>query len=379
VLVNGGEAALDCRREIRRVAFIHPFQLVMRRGIEAYIWELTSAFARRGIYTEIITWDGPVIPPATLDSRVVIRRAVSSRYFQSAVATPFLLYFMFRGKFDHVFVNFAGYGEGTVLRALEKIRPLPFSVVLHYPPALVPHRYAEFEHWSLQRDAANIIAVSQHVALQAEKRFARKCTVIGHGVDSMRFRPSLEARQLIRARLGIPDTSPVLITTAALEERKGIQWVLRALPHLSEGFPDVKYLVLGDGSFKAELYRLSQELGVTARVMFLGAVDDVASYLAAADIGLLLSRGEASPVTLLEYAASGLPVITSQQPPFDELVHPEWGRCLDEEDALAVCHEIANLILNPNARDSMGQNGRRYVQQHHTWEAVAGEYLALVG
>lgn len=335
--------------------------------------------ARTGVIAHIITWDGPVRIPEFIEGKVTVLRAPAVRYYQQWAALPFSLSRLLRGRYDQVFVNFAGYGEGHLLSAMSKLRPAPFSIVLHFPRTLAPHRYREFEQWSLQSKAAHVIGVSAYVAAQAREWSQRECAVIGHGVDTYLYRPDPAVRIEVRSSLGIPSESPVLVTAAALEERKGMQWVIRALPSLAAKYPDVIYLMLGDGAYRAALEQISRDFGVADHVRFLGSVSNVPAYLDAADLGLIVSRGDASSLALLEYAASGLPVITSRRPPFDELVRREWARMVDEEDAAALASMIECLLANVDLRSAMGRAGRAWVERHHSWDQVARDYRALIG
>jgi glycosyltransferase involved in cell wall biosynthesis len=115
-------------------------------------------------------------------------------------------------------------------------------------------------------------------------------------------------------------------------------------------------------------------LGLEGRVKLLGNCRDVQRYLAAADIGCLLSVGEAFPLTVIEYMAVGLPVIASQRPPFDELVHPAWGMPVSEFDASAVAAAISGLLRSPDLRQRMGQAGRDQALAKHQWRRVAPQY-----
>lgn len=359
-------------------AFLHPFQLRLSRGIESYLWELTTALSRTGVTPHIITWDGRETPPE-FASGIRLFRAPAVRYYQPWAAVPFSLWRLLRGRYDHVFVNFAGYGEGPLLSVLSKLGPAPFSIVLHFPRTLVPHRYQEFEQWSMQSKAAHIIGVSAYVASQAIEWSHRECAVIGHGVDTFRYRPDPALRLEVRSSLGISSNAPVLITAAAMEERKGMQWVIRALPSLLPKYPDIIYLILGDGAYRVSLEQMSRDLGVAECVRFLGSVDTVPAYLAAADLGLIVSREEASSLSLLEYASAGLPGITSRRPPFNELVHPEWARMVDEEDTAMLASTIDCFLADANLRSTMGRAGRAWVEQHYSWDAVAHSYRILIG
>jgi len=197
-------------------------------------------------------------------------------------------------------------------------------------------------------------------------------------VDTKKFRPDHEKREQTRASLGIAPDAHLLVTAAALEERKGIHWAIEALPRVLKTFPNTCYLILGEGRYRKELETLIRNLGLESHVMLKGAVGDVDNYLCAADLGLLLSRGEALGIAILEYAASSLPVITSQEPPFDEFVHDDWGTRADETNSLQLSEMIISLLADPARRATMGSAGRVWVEANYSWQQVAAEYRDLI-
>ncbi len=229
-----------------RWAFIHPFQLRSQRGIEVYLWELASALAQSGVDVDILTWAGPLEVPAYVFPQVKVKRVPSVRYYQHWFAIPFYVWQLAKNHYDHVFVHFADYGEGPALNLLQRITDVPFSVVFHFPPSLVPHRYRGFERWGFHKSAAHLIAVSQATAKEVEGWAQRPCDVIGHGVDTERFKPDMAVRERTRRELGISPDASVLISVAALEERKGMQWVIQAMPKVLERKANVHYWILGD-------------------------------------------------------------------------------------------------------------------------------------
>jgi glycosyltransferase involved in cell wall biosynthesis len=255
---------------------------------------------------------------------------------------------------------------------------LPWSIVLHYPYSQVPHRYESFARSGLARGARSIIAVSKFVASEAKSILGRTCEVIPHGVDTSIFRPNRALRSAVRAELGVPDNTPLLLTVAALEERKGVQWMLRALRAVAQRFPTVVYVVVGDGPYLPVLERLAQELGIVGHVHFLSSRSDVERFYQAADLFILLSRGEASPLVVLEAPACQLPIVTSLHPPFNELISPQWGRQVNETDAGLVADTIAKLLADTRMLQHMGQAGYKHILEHHSWSAVAERYLDLI-
>ncbi len=362
-----------------RWAFIHPFQLRLQRGIEVYLWNLTATLAKQGVKVDILTWDGPLpVPDFANVPGVTLHRVPTVRYFQDWVGLPFLVFWLLKGHYQQVFVHFAGYGEGRALSIANLFRFIPFSVVFHFPPSLVPYRYLEFKRWKFDRISQHLIGVSQSTAEEVSKWAERSCVTIGHGVDPERFSPDPILRRKTRIELQIDETFPVLISVAAFEERKGMQWVLRAMPDLLTRFPDLHYVVVGDGPYRADLEHLISELALEDRVHLVGQQSDVRPFLSTADIFMVLSKGEASSISLLEALSCSLPCITSHHPPFDELTRPEFGLQVDEQNINQVSSAITGLLLNPELRLSMGAAAREWVKEHYSWSNIARQYRQLI-
>ena len=358
-----------------RVAFIHPFLFRYARGIERYVFNLANHLTQRGVDVDLVTWNWPApLKIDLLNPRVKIKKLPTSRYFATKAIVPFYVQHLHKQRYDFVWIAFAGYGEAESLRF---VRKQPFGIVFHYPLAQVPHRYREFQRHGLAQRAALMVSVSQYVATGVQEFFGTTSTVIHHGVDTERFRPDEERRRAKREELGVGD-GPLLVTAAALEERKGIQWLLRALPKILKRFPDAIYLILGGGDYRNVLEELANELGVQAHVRFMGEQEDVTPFYEAADISLILSRGEASSLSALESLACEVPVIAARRPPFDELISDEYGVLVDEEDADAVAGVVVRLLGDPAARRAMGETGRLQMKEKFTWERAAEEYVQVM-
>jgi glycosyltransferase involved in cell wall biosynthesis len=119
------------------------------------------------------------------------------------------------------------------------------------------------------------------------------------------------------------------------------------------------------------------DLQLESCVHLLGIKLDVHPYLCAADIMMVLARGEASSISLLEALACELTAITSDCPPFDELIREAWGLRVDETSLHQVVSTVVGLIKDPESRVGMGKAGRVRIMEKHTWPQIAKEYKEL--
>jgi glycosyltransferase involved in cell wall biosynthesis len=362
-----------------RIAILHPYLFRLTRGIERFVVNISAALTKQGMQVDVLTWRWPEeVVWAEMHPDVKVIKMPYFRYFAGVLASIFYLFRLAARRYDFVVVFFAAYGEARALQILRILRPQRYCIVFHFPEEQVPHQYREFLRRSFAHRADVLIAVSEHTAAGVRRLFGRECYVVHNGTDPETFVASPGRRISGRRKLGIPEDSPALITLAALEERKGIQWVIRALPLLATEFPGIRYFILGEGPFRSQLETLAADLGVSRQVCLLGSSDRVVETLSSADVACLLSTGEASPVALFEYMSMGLPTVTSRRDPFPEMVSPDWAIMVDEEDSAVVARTIARLLRDAALRARMGEAGRRSVVLHHTWPIVASQYAEIL-
>lgn len=194
--------------------------------------------------------------------------------------------------------------------------------------ALSPwHRYTLAAEAALFRhpDLRAVICNSHMVRDDIARRFpeaAGKLHVIYNGVDLEHFHPRLrdEYRESVRSELGIGDDVPVILFVGSGFERKGIPVLLRAMARMTRD--DARLLVVGRDRRAQAMQRLADELGIGARVRFLGGQKDVRPFYGAADVFALPTLYDPMPNAALEALACGLPVVTSTTCGAAELIEP---------------------------------------------------------
>jgi len=142
----------------------------------------------------------------------------------------------------------------------------------------------------------------------------------------------------------------VLAALGRLENQKGFDILLEALPLLAKSRPDlfekIKCVIAGSGSLETDLRRLAAPLG--DKVVFAGFRNDVRDFLAAADVFILPSRAEGQPLVLLEAMAIGKPVLAADLPGVTEIVTDGAnGALFKSEDPAALAERLAALLSDP--------------------------------
>src|SRR5262249_959942 len=126
---------------------------------------------------------------------------------------------------------------------------------------------------ALQR-AHRVLAVSHFTASLVRKAGVSpdRIEIVHPGCDSDHFRPLCPRMDLRQKLLGDRYKDQIILTVGNLVARKGHDMVIRALPVLRQTVPNVSYLIVGQGSYRAQLEKLAIGLGVGNRVIFAGLV-----------------------------------------------------------------------------------------------------------
>ncbi len=208
-----------------------------------------------------------------------------------------------------------------------------------------------------------IVAVSHRVKEEATRHYgvpADKILVIHNGVDSNDFKPSEEARRLIRNQLGLGDSEYMLLFVGSGFRRKGLEYAIKAVDRV----PSAKLVVAGEGRATPH-----------PRVLMLGRRTDVAHLYAAADAFIFPTLYDPFPNAVLEAMASGIPAIVSRVAGVSEVIDHD---SIVVEDPMNI-DELAAAVKrleDPAIRKPMGEAARRKAMSRPL-EQVFDENLRL--
>lgn len=209
-------------------------------------------------------------------------------------------------------VAFSGSIERKILPLIKKIS---FRNLVGYGKRFFEYKSKQDLHEVLLTKADAITCVNTKLSKEIIARFkldVEKVFSIPCGVDTDLFKPGLNINSL-RDKYGLGNDK-VILYVGRLNEAKGIDRIIKALPDIISKIKDVKFLIVGDGEFRDVLVELVDSLDLNKKVIFVGAIEkeELPYYYNLCDVFALLSiRPEGMPLTLLEAMASGKPVIVS--------------------------------------------------------------------
>lgn len=194
--------------------------------------------------------------------------------------------------------------------------------------------------------------------------------VRGAGVDIRRFRPAPEHEGTIRVTM-----------VSRLLRDKGVREFVEAASLVNALRQDVTFTLVGapdeenPTSFSLEEVQSWHADGV---VEWWGQRNDVEEILARSHVAVLPTYGEGIPLTLLEAAACGRPIVATDVPGCREVVRHEGnGLLVPARDARALAEAIVSLVDDPARRAAMGAEGRRRAETEFAAERIHAETLRV--
>jgi len=211
----------------------------------------------------------------------------------------------------------------------------------------------------LYRFADKIIAVSEGIKINLTEEFriaAGTIEVIYNPVDIARI------SWLSRMHLEHPFFQggvPVILAVGRLVWQKGFDLLLRAFREVLSEL-DARLILAGEGHERESLQRLAKDLGIAAKVSFVGFQTNPYAFMSKADVFVLSSRYEGLPMVLLEALACGTPVISTdcKSGPREILDNGRCGLLVPVRDMKALSEAIVRSLKDSELRENFSRLGR---------------------
>jgi colanic acid biosynthesis glycosyl transferase WcaI len=211
-----------------------------------------------------------------------------------------------------------------------------------------------------------------------------KIAVIPICVDTDVIRPLPRMNEL-RTRWGLRDEFVVLYA-GNIGLSQGLDFIIDAARQLIN-YPDVIFILVGEGATKAALQEKAQQANLRNRVRFYPFLprEQVPMLYAISDVCLVSLKKdivvESVPSKTYTILASGRPIIAAVDPNTEvsRLIDTaQCGLCVQAENPAALAEAILQLYKDPGLRTHMGNRGREFVVKHNSREVAAENYYKLI-
>lgn len=236
----------------------------------------------------------------------------------------------------------------------------------HYIPSQFWKRlFVPFERWTYRR-ADKIIcdaADSRNVLIERYGIAPEKIVVIPIGIDPQLFHPMEEIRV-------IPNS---LLFVGRPDKRKGIDFLLQAMPRVVEKVPDVHLHIGGTGKGLEIRKRYVKDRHIERNVTFLGFIpeDRLNHWYNRVQCVIVPSVFEGFGLTVLEAMAAGTPVIATDVDSLRDLVEDgEDGYLVTYGDVPMLADRIISLLKDRNKRNSFAEKGKEKVKRVYHWDCI---------
>ncbi len=386
----------------KRILMIAPVDISKDFGSKIHFFNLVLSFEKLGFTTRSIIYfpekNEKDKPNDSIDIRFVPNPLLGNVFFRALkyfLVIPFIVWDIFRFKPQLVYIQFSSPDlfYQLVLKSL-KFFFVNFKVALEFHDwiaeqrALEGHsRFKTFIVAKLQLGSAYLADYIRVVAKGIKEKLLlfgvdeKKITVIENGTDLDFFKPMdrSEAKKLIGVN---PDYLYVgFIGMFAVWQ--GLDYLLSAIPEVLKVHKDIRFLMVGDGPLMPKIKKAVSEFE-KQKIILTGSVPyrEANLYINAFDIGVApfikkRNDGMVSPMKIRDYAACGVPIITTKIRGLEMVEEKGIGILVPPDDSKALSEATIQLLRDGRRRDRMGKKGRKVAEEFFSWENVVEQILNM--
>lgn len=321
-------------------------------GAQRHVYDLATGL--KGEYDVAVVYGGDGMLAQKLREAGVRGISISSLVrhvsFVSELRTLVLLVRLLRRERPdvlHVHSSKMG-GLGVVAGRIACVPRIIFTAhgwEFNAPRSRVARRIIKLFSTCIVLGAHRTIAVSQ--AIKNDISFGpaqRKMTVVYSGIAPISFLPRTEARRaLMDACPGLAE-GRWIGSASELHPVKGLSYAIEAIAELKD-VPDVRYIVMGEGSERSALEALIRVRSLEGRVFLAGQVQDARTYLKAFDLFLMPSLAEALGYAVIEAGYAELLAVASDVGGLPEIMtNEQTGLLVPARDSHAIAAALRRLL-----------------------------------
>ncbi len=371
----------------KRTKLLQIFSSTQRAGVEEYAltiasaavkegWDVYVAFPKREMTASLVQnfqEKGVMYRPLEIAETDTSTLKTIRTYLPSLMRTVRLL-LITKPDVVHISLPWPENCLGSIVAC--GLLKIPTAVVFQLCPFLVPMNQNRLKiyDWARARNQ-QWIAVSENNRSIICKLFQMPSNEVIRIYNGAKVTPTVNQdsdddiallRRQVRQELQVAENTQIALTVARLNSQKGHEDLIPTIPDLTKDFPDLKFVLIGDGQLREQLLNKVREYGVEDKVFFLGyrSRTDVIRFLKSADIFVFPTRYEGQPFALCEAMAYGLPIITTDASGIPEIVQDKMhGLLCRKEDSRGLLEAISWALRHPTDMQEMAQKAQQRIQE----------------
>lgn len=270
--------------------------------------------------------------------------------------------------------------EGVIAWLLSMMTPIKYVCYVHGEDVETAAMSKEHDLMVRQvcKNAERIICNSHNSSTIVQKlKYAEqdKIDVLHPGVDCARFIP-VEPDDIFRENMAWTNKF-VILTVGRLQKRKGHDRMIEAVDIIRKSYPDVLYVIIGNGDEKEALSLLVENLELSDNVIFLDEISDqqMIQCYQQCDLFILPNRTidndiEGFGMVLVEAQSCGKPVIAGDSGGTREtMIIDKTGWIIDCTEASLIAQKVSEICSNREYLLEVGKAGRQHVESELDWLA----------
>lgn len=215
------------------------------------------------------------------------------------------------------------------------------------------------------------------VGIPAAKIIYNRCGVDVEAINALRNVRD-RYRTEIRQSLGLPDDACLALSVGRLHSSKGHLFALKSLPALLRRFPNLHWVVLGEGPQRVELEVQASQLDVAAHTHLIGYQDQPLPYYAAADVYLRTPVFEAENLCSYQAIVMGLPIVGFDTGCETELINKVGnGILVPNRDEAALAQAVERILMLPDGGQAIGELGAQYGRSHLDLRQTTSQFFSV--
>ena len=201
---------------------------------------------------------------------------------------------------------------------------------------------------------------------QNRRRFKVTVEPLSNGIDLKCFKKR-KPKATVLSKYGLNDSRPRLINVGRVDPEKSIDKVIEAFAMITKKVPEAQLVIVGDGTAKSDLIKLTKKLGLEDNVKFTGRVmpPELIDLYLSADAFVTASETETQGIVLIEAAACGLPLIAVDAGAVKELCQNRKNGILCQPgNTEQIARAMVKILSDDNLREKYGEASLEIAKKH---------------